>query len=168
MNPNDHTEQIMVEWDQSMPDHSLTVTPYNQMDAKGDVIDLQIEIQQQNENVFQFQNSDWSYTMNWSLLHSPIACEDVAISDSELPTDIIIMEKTAVNSINIGTNIHLILNDNLLIHQKLNTAAYPALDLRGSITNNSSLILSNNAPEWEAKIHSSGTLTNNGNILLEK
>lgn len=166
-NPSNYSSQAMVEWDHLAPIHSISVTPYNQMDAKGDNFQMSIGVQQHGENIFQYQNPNWSDSFNWSLHHQPIACEDVLINNSELPMDITLSENAIINSLHLDINVQLILNDELLIHQKTSFANYPALDLEGNLINNSILTIANNAISKEISIQETGALINNGSIIVK-
>ncbi len=168
LGPSVYSEQVNINWDQSAPDHSLTVTPYNQMDAKGDLLEIPIDIQPYGENTFLHHNADWSEASNWSLGHTPIVCEDVIMNNTDLPMDIQVNEQVEINSLSINSDINLVLNQEMLIHQKSTMAAISPLDIIGSITNNSILTIANNAMTDEVKIQSNGSLINNGEIVLKK
>ncbi|MEM9547315.1 MAG: alpha/beta hydrolase [Bacteroidota bacterium] len=161
------SNQITVIWNELEPEHLLSVTPYNQMDAKGDLIQLEISINPHDENIFLHQNNNWSDPSNWSLNHIPTVCEDVTINTIEIPFDIMMSEKAEINSLKVESGISLIVNQEFLIHQKNTSVIIHALELAGNLTNNSILTIANNYASDEIKIEESGSLTNNGDLRLK-
>jgi hypothetical protein len=165
--PSNYSNQATVSWNPIATSHLLSVVPYNQMDAKGDELEISVELQEYDINNFLFTNSAWSDINNWSLNHLPIACEDVTIYNSPSPVDITIDQLTKINSLSLGSNNHLSINGDLFIHQKNTNINIPSIDVRGNIINNSNLEISNNSSDVEVKIQSSAMLLNNGTIRVK-
>lgn len=161
------SHEVQVEWDPEAVDHSISVTPYNHLDAKGDLYEMEIDIQTHDINQFLFTSTMWSDSTNWSLNHPPIACEDVIIPASSLPTDIFLSVQTEINSLHLQENNRLYLNQLLTVHQKNSLALFPALNLIGSLTNTMEIEIANDGPGKEIEIQSSGVLINNGSILIK-
>jgi len=167
-NPSNYSDQVTILWNQASPNHSLKVTPYNQMDAKGDELELSIDVQQNDINNYLHINSDWSDLNNWSLTHAPIACEDVTINNDILPFEITLTEQTEINSLFVDSDIDLTINQELTIYQKSALANNSALSLSGKITNESILTIYSNSTEDAVKVQSTGILTNGGEIYIKK
>jgi len=166
-NPSNFSNQATVSWNQAASNHSISVIPYNQMDAKGDELSLSIALHPHDQNVFLHADPNWSDPLNWTLSHPPIVCEDVTISNSTLPFDIILSNQTEINSLSVDSEMHIILNASLSIHQKNTLAIFPALNLIGDLTNYSTLTISNNATGKNVIISPSATLNNNGEIVIK-
>lgn len=167
INPSNYSNQISIVWDMSAPNHSLMVTPYNHLDAKGEPVEIQVNVEPYAENTFLHANTDWSDTSNWSQNHVPTVCDDVAINNIGAPVDITFTLPAMINSLTIDTDVHLILNADLWIHQKTSTANLHAVNLFGNLTNNSILTIANNAIENELAISSTATFQNNGEVRIK-
>ena len=167
VNPSNYSSSISIDWDPAALSHSLKVTPYNQMDAKGDELEIIPVFQVQDENNFLNNTSSWEDNTNWSLGHSPIACEDVIINGSAVPMDIILSNKSEINSLFIGANYHVILNNDLLIHQKNSSITLPTLESMSSLTNNALMTIVNNSGSNEVILHPSAEFKTQSIIRIE-
>lgn len=165
---SNYSDQVTISWNPVSANHSLKVTPYNQMDAKGEEIELSIDVQQSNTNNFLHNNSNWTDVNNWSLSHIPIACENVTINNTISPFEISLSTQTEINSLFIDSDINLTLNQELTIYQKTTSSSSLALDLLGNIENMSTLTILSNSNVDAVKIQPSGILTNSGIIHIKE
>ena len=162
-----YSDQIEVTWDGNAISHSIKVIPYNCMDAKGDELQADIAIFNYDQNTFLHQNSNWSDSLNWTLNHPPVACEDVIVINPGYSFHIIISNPSSINSLYLDENVHLMLNSSLEISQKTTANQDPALELIGNIINNSTLTITNFGNSETVKIAQTGTITNNGETRLK-
>lgn len=167
VNPSNYSSTNTINWDPTAMSHSLKVIPYNQMDAKGDELEIIPIFQMQDENNFLNNTSSWEDNTNWSLGHPPIACEDVTINGSVVPMNIILSNKSEINSLFIGANYQVILNDDLLIHQKNSAIVLPTLESMSNLTNNALLTIVNNSGINEVILHPSAELKTQSIIRIK-
>ncbi|MDF1696450.1 MAG: alpha/beta hydrolase [Saprospiraceae bacterium] len=167
LSPSVFSNKVLIDWSPTAENHSIAVTPFNQMDAKGATYNLNIDIQGYDVNQFLFTSNEWSDSSNWILNHPPTACEDVFIAEVVAPTDIFISDQTEINSLELGSNTTLINNSDFLIHQKTSLALYPALHVYGNIINNETLTIHNDGMTDEVSLEASSTILNNGEVKVK-
>jgi hypothetical protein len=167
-NMDEATTQVDLTWLGNNPNYQLSVTPYNELDAKGDKITMNITIQNNVTNTFLNQSSDWSDINNWNLQHVPLACEDVMINVTPDPTDIIISSPAEINSLHIDPNINLINNSTLTINQKNQTDPVFTLFNNGTINNSGNLYIYSHLMSQQTILSENSSINNSGEIRIEQ
>jgi hypothetical protein len=165
---NTGSAEVDLTWQENNPNYQLSVTPYSKLDAKGDEILKDVILQNNTTNTFLNQSSDWSDANNWDLLHAPLACEDVIISQSDAHIDITVASPTEINSIVIGENVNLFVNDEFTIHLKNNIDPVYPLNHSGSIINNGSIYIYSTLLSQQTNLTESSSIINNGTIRIEQ
>ncbi len=165
---NTGSKEVDLTWQENNPSYQLSVTPYSKLDAKGDETVKDVTLQNNTPNTFLNQSSDWSDTNNWDLLHAPLACEDVIINESDAHIDIIVASPTEINSIFIGDNVNLFVNDEFTINLKNNIDPVYPLNLSGSIINNGSIYIYTTLLSQQTYLTESSSIINNGAIRIEQ
>lgn len=158
------SNEVTVLWDESAPLQQLTVTPYSILDAKGDEYSVDIQLQVNAINSYNYTNSIWEDPSNWSLGHSPIACEDVIFSNTDIPVVIDHIGSAIVNSIEINEDITLTNMGQLTIDQKSNIATLNTLILQGQLINSGSIGIYSKYPTQRVNFSNSANLINSGTI----
>jgi len=155
-------------WDANATDHSLTVVPYSELDARGDSITLNLNIENSAINQYIGTDSSWSNPNNWSLTRTPLPCDDVQLSGSMI--DVNISDNTLINSLLLTTTNELTIGTSasLLIQQKNLTFNSEALNLEGSIINYGDLQIDDVNLGQEVKLLNQGILRNFGTIEIGK
>ncbi len=167
-NMDEASTQVDLTWLGNNPNYQLSVTPYNELDAKGDKITMNITIQNNVTNTFLNQSSDWSDINNWNLQHVPLACEDVMINVTPDPTEIIISSPAEINSLHIDPNINLINNSTLTINQKNQTDPVFTLFNNGTINNSGNLYIYSHLMSQQTILSENSSINNSGEIRIEQ
>ncbi|MGK0317429.1 MAG: hypothetical protein ACI86M_003673 [Saprospiraceae bacterium] len=160
--------EVDLTWLENNPNYQLSVTPYSKLDAKGNLIVMDVVLQNNVVNTFLNQSSDWSDATNWNLLHTPLACEDVFIGGSGDTMNITIPSPFEVNSILIGENVTLHNNSVLTINLKNQTNPIHPLTHNGSIVNNGSIYIYAYLLSQQTKLAESSSIINNGAIIIKQ
>ncbi len=164
------SDTIVITWDSNASTHSLKVTPYSILDARGDTLELNINIGQNETNSYTFHNDIWEDVNNWSLVKLPSFCTDVIISQNT-PDTVYMNSSATINSLLIDTSqtLEFMPEANLQVYQKQSLMQRVALRHYGSILNQGTLRIMHkiNGFEFEG---SNSTILNlsTGNVIFGK
>ncbi len=155
-----YSKEATVLWDNSATTHILQIIPYSELDAKGDTLILNIDIQSSATNQYLDNTGDWADALNWSLGRTPLPCDDVNISGSIIPLSI--SNSATINSlvVDLNENLNILNSANLTIRQKSVTFASEALTIEGNLINNGHLTIQNIVTQKEVKLLGPGKLQN--------
>jgi alpha/beta superfamily hydrolase len=117
LNLNPLSPNVTVQWTANAPVKSLTLIPYSELDAKGDAVVINVNVQNSFTNTWIVNGGSWSSMSSWSLNALPESCHDVVLPSKPSPTIITIPANTIaiVKSFTNGNNMTL----NLLTNSKL-------------------------------------------------
>jgi len=163
-NQNPNETEADVTWLENNPEYQISVTTYSKLDAKGDQLTLDIDLQNNATNTYLNINSNWHDTNNWDLLHTPLECEDVVINGS---INVIINSPTEVNSILISENSTLQNNSILTIYQKNETAPVHPLNVQGALINSESIYIYSSLLSQKTILSETSSISNSGDIIIE-
>ncbi len=152
-----------VTWLENNPEYQISVTPYSNLDAKGDEIVIDIDLQSNATNAFLNLTDDWNDNNNWELLHPPLACEDVVFSGVN---DVVISSPVEVNSLVIGENTTLQNNSMLTVYQKNDVDPVFPISIAGSLINTESIYIYSTLLTQKTILSETSSITNSGDISI--
>jgi len=165
---DNHTNEMEVTFNPLESDHSISVTAYSELDAKGDLLELDIDLQANNSNIFLHQSADWNDPSNWSMGYIPVACDDVVINSHSVVHDISILQDIELNSLFIGAGISLTNDYKMELKQKTNFNTINPMILKGTLINNQIINFTRTEEGLPAIIENDGLLINKNSINIYK
>ena len=162
--------EVTVIWDDQASNHSLSVVPFSDLDARGDTLTLDVQLLDNGTNTFLAESSQFEAPSNWSLNHVPNQCEDVEMPGQAMPFDVTISSETSVHSISIGPNLNVIVAGNgaFTVFQQDTNAQIPAMSLHGMILNEGIIHVRSEIPGNEIRVSQGAWLENRGIFNIGK
>lgn len=164
--PDPTLQSVEVEWLPNNTQYQLSVRPYSDVDAAGDLQVFNVDMQANVGNHFLGIDDNWSLPANWSLNHLPIACEDVTFEN--LPMDITVSESSEINSLHVPSEVSLILLAGMTISVKDAIQDKSALQLDGVLVNESIISIYSRLSSQQTYISESAVLDNGGVIKISR
>lgn len=164
--PDPTIQAVDVDWLPNNAQYQISVRPYSDVDAAGDLQVFNVDMQANVGNHFLGVDDNWSLPANWSLNHLPVACEDVTFEN--LPVDIIVSESSEINSLHVPSEVSLTLLAGMTISVKDAIQDKSPLQLDGVLVNESIISIYSRLSSQQTYISESGVLDNGGVILISR
>jgi len=138
-----YSNSAIVQWDDLAPMHNISVVPFSDLDAKGDTLSLNINIENTAVNQYLGVDEIWENVNNWSQGRIPLPCDDVKVLANSSVLKIV--TNAEMNSLVINENIDLEISAGAFttIFEKRVGEAAQTLIVKGSLINNGHLKIQN-------------------------
>jgi len=160
-------DKIDIQWQIGQNDHEVTISAYSILDAKGEEMQISVEVLADAHNLYTGDSGNWADLAKWSLAHVPTACEDVTISGTGNAIEVIIDEDVFINSLLVNSTITLINNATLDINQRINFNTRRPFSNYGTITNENEIIVHPNLETQQSQLYQGSSLINRGAVIID-
>ena len=111
---------ITIQWSDTASTRSVSVTPYNAYQAKGDAQMIEVEVVDSGVNIWTGQSGTWLDPGSWSLGRVPQPCDDVVVNsaDESLTIDIAQGSFIEINSLSTTGEVEITLQAGAVLEVK--------------------------------------------------